>query len=120
MKKRRARRIDRETPEESFFKDAVHRLPCVGIAHIPGHRCVGRIEQSHERSIAKGSGTGVKLKNTECCAMCWGLAREWDDNVGSFNRWPKAKRMAWMAERVLETQAVLGAAWARRQEPRAA
>lgn len=114
MRRKRARRIDRETPLERFCKAMVHRLPCVGIVHIEGHVCIGDIEQSHERSIAKGSGLGVKLKATEVCSMCWGLAREWDVNQGPFDRWPKARRLEWMAERVAETKSVLLAAWERR------
>jgi hypothetical protein len=105
MKKRRARRIDRETPKEKVFKSWIHGEPCAAAEHVPGHHCKGGIEQSHERSIAKGSGAGLKLNNFESWAFCWGAARDWDNNRGDFDRWPKAKRLKFSAERVIEANA---------------
>jgi hypothetical protein len=113
MKKKRARRIDRETPREKVFKSWIHDQPCAA-RHVRGHVCEGRIEQSHERSLAKGSGTGVKLNNFESWAFCWQAARDWDNNVGIFNRWPKAKRLAYSAARVVEANEMFEADYATR------
>ena len=113
IKKKRARRIDRETPREKVYKIWIHHQSCAA-GGVPGHVCNGPIEQSHERSIAKGSGTGVKLNNFESWAFCWQAARDWDNNRGIFNRWPKTRRLKYSAERVIEANAMFEADYATR------
>lgn len=82
---------------------------CVGLAFIPGHRCIGDNTFSHERDH---TGTGLKAPDSRGCCMCWGLHEEWTlattDGAGPFQGMTPEQRKAWMARRCDDFEA----AWA--------
>lgn len=100
MKAKRARRIDRETPQEKLYKAWIHTQPCVG-EHFGktdvGHKCEGAIEQSHERNM---TGLGLKSNNLRSIPMCAWLHRLWEQHDGWFRGWSKEGRRLWFGARV--------------------
>jgi hypothetical protein len=73
---------------------------CVGLAFIPGHRCVGDNTFSHERDH---TGAGLKAPDSRGCCMCWWLHQQWTDattgDKGPFGEMSPADRKRWMARR---------------------
>ena len=93
MRRKSARRIARETPEERAYKAWVRNRPCVVGRYLVFHDCEGRIEQSHERNR---TGLGLKASNLRSVAMCSRGHRDWEQHRGAFKGWTREARLTWM------------------------
>lgn len=92
MRRKRARRIDRETPAERYYKQWVHERNCVGALL---HQCDGtRIQQAHYRDR-----TGISLKesNLRSLPMCKRLHDAYDGRARDvcFLNWTLELKKLW-------------------------
>ncbi len=101
IKHRRPRRLDRAGNDDAR-RDWVAHEECIGVAHIPGHHCSGRIEVCHE---GRKPGVAMKAPDSETVPMCTELHRFWTVHLGPFRGWPKERRRDWMGERIGEVTA---------------
>jgi len=98
-KKKPARRLSRPGSDPGRLEFA-RSLPCVGIAFIPHHICVGATEASHLRHH---TGLGLKAKDRDAVPKCSLLHLAWERHVGPFKDWSNEQRHAWMIDRIHET-----------------
>jgi hypothetical protein len=99
MQVHRAKRIDRESPEEAQYRAWVHGERCVGHLFDYAHKCrdrfgspTDRVEQSH---IRFNTGMGQKPPETQSLPMCGFLANQWDEYKGPFRGMTPLQRFAW-------------------------
>jgi len=97
--KHRARRLDRETPEEAQYRAWVHTQVCVGHAIDSFHRCMDRlgrptehVEQSH---IRFNTGMSAKPNELRSLPMCGALHVQWEERKGAFSGLDNFERFAW-------------------------
>jgi hypothetical protein len=96
MRRRSARRIQRETPGDRLYVSWLHLRLCVGVA-IYGHVCHGRIEQSHER---KHTGLSLKAPPRRSVPMCSKLHQDWEQHRGPFEGWDRDRRVEFMDKHI--------------------
>jgi hypothetical protein len=101
IRRKPSRRVIRKTDADRAFTAWIHTQPCVGL-RLRGHRCIGRIEQSHERNM---TGLGLKASDLRSVPMCGSLHRNWEGHTGPFAGWSKERRRVWFAERIIEQHA---------------
>lgn len=94
---RRHETVD-ETQDEGKLA-FVRSQPCVGLSHIPGHKCWGINTASHLRDH-----TGASLRESSdfTCCKCQVLHGDWETRRGPFKGWSNEKRVTWMRERCAE------------------
>jgi hypothetical protein len=96
LRRKPARRIQRETPVERSYVAWLHLRPCVGVA-MYGHVCDGRIEQSHER---RNTGLGLKAPPRRSVPMCSQLHGHWENHCCEFAGWSRDKRAEFMDKHI--------------------
>lgn len=102
MRKRRARRIDRETPVEKVYRAWVHNRPCAA-RELFGHVCDGPIQMAHFRNM---TGLGLKENNVRSIALCRrGHLDEYDQTAGPFAAMGKVGKKYWFECRLIEAHA---------------
>jgi hypothetical protein len=107
MKRRRARRIDRETPREKLYKEFVHTRPCIGRRGLIGHVCKQLpVQQAHVRNLHGVTGASLKPDNFDSIPAC-GWLHDHIDGRGTrrespFRVWPREVLREWLASYVRE------------------
>lgn len=100
---KRARRIDRETPQETRYKAWIHGpwQSCDLLVSVPGHRCsgIGGLQAAHLRDM---TGLGLKGSWLETIPACPGGHDEIDGRAPSefFGAMTLDEKKAWMRERI--------------------
>jgi hypothetical protein len=93
MKRKAPRRLSRPGADPAYVS-WLHTRDCVSWHE---HGCVGRIEQSHLRSM---TGFARKEGDKWSLPMCSALHREWEEHRGMFVGWSRDKRLSWMVARI--------------------
>ena len=98
LKRRRARRIDRESPAERYYKRWIHEQPCYG---IPGaNPCLYPVEQSHLRDH---TGASLKESNFQSIPLCKRMHDSYDGRASwYFKGWTKDERKSWFKQRIAD------------------
>lgn len=92
MRRKRARRIEKQTPEDRRYLAWLHTQPCVGAESVPRHECLGRIEAAHFRDV---TGASRKEPDTTCIPLCQSLHGDYDQARGYFYGIPRDERKLW-------------------------
>lgn len=90
-----ARSAMRRHPTEDETQDEgklafVRDQPCIGLSHIPGHKCWGRNTVSHLRDHT-GGGRRESSDWTHC--KCQGLHDAWERRLAPFKDWGNEQRV---------------------------
>lgn len=108
MRRKRPRRIDRETPAERFWKGPwIHSRRCVGLRSFTEHVCISHgsgpvVQQAHFRDH---TGLGLKASNFQSLPMCAPLHAEYDSTSGVFAPMGLVGKKEWFRARLLEERA---------------
>lgn len=95
MKRRRPRRIDRETPAETLHKSAVREMrSCAAGKYAGAGRCWGGLEVAH---LGRSGGVGRKHGDwTETTLLCHRHHGDLDQRRGPLGSMPAEERAAWL------------------------
>ena len=103
LRRKRPRRIDRETPAEKYWKGPwLHSRPCVGLRSFTGHVCTTPVQQMHLRDH---TGIGLKSSNFTSIPGCQNLHASYDQAFGVFAPLGLEGRKSWFACRLIEERA---------------
>lgn len=103
MVRKRARRIDQETPLEKRYRAWIHVQWCAAVGTMPGHTfCVGPIQMAHFRNM---TGTGRKESSIDSIALCRAAHESYDQALCYFAGMSKEDRKRWFMARLIETHA---------------
>lgn len=110
IRRRRPRRLERQTPEDRERLRAVHLLRCC-VSRVPyAGPCRLPIQASHVRQM---TGLGLKPPDSDTLPMCAGHHEDWEQRKGVFRGWSDGQRWTWAAaalERVAVDLAAMEAA----------
>lgn len=102
MRKRRARRIERQTPMEQAFVHWLHDQPCA----LRSWECNGSIQAAHFRDM---TGLGRKERDETCIPLCRKHHEDYDQAKNYFAAWDRGWRKLWHQARQSETRAIWAA-----------
>ena len=97
MRRSPARRIARETPEETVYKDWLHTQPCIVTGHVGE-----RVQASHVGSGGMGQKKGTWFY---AVPMRDDVHRDWEGHCGQFTGWSREERRGFADAWVALTQA---------------
>ena len=95
IRRKRARRIDRETSAEAHYRAWVHEQPCE--AYSPS--CFDTVEQAHLRDM---TGLGRKESGFKTIPLCSWHHRAYDQAGGVFRNWTLPERKSWFRQRIAD------------------
>lgn len=102
-----ARRVAPDRVRSEAYKARVRALGFCSSARMPGARCEGPIEASHN-DYDGTKGAGLKTSDLTCVPQCWRCHKDVAVLKGPFEGWSYEMRKQWFAEATAHTQQLLG------------